>query len=362
MPTIPVASPLAILTLLLAPLAGEHAPGSMPWAATTAERTLYLMGTRFHAEVQARTEAQAQAALEGAVREIEAWEALLSTWDPGTPMSRLNAARPGQAQETVPGLQAVLREAERWARRTGRTFDPTVGPLLDAWDLRGPGRRPAAPELADALAQTGEGSFELDADANRATRVLPRAWIDTGGFGKGAALRAAAATLRSSGAGRALLDLGGQVLAWSAPDEAPWPVAVAHPTERDVPAAWLRVGSGVSVATSGTSERGVTVGGERLGHILDPRTGIPVPAWGSVTVVSADALEADVLATALYVMGPAAGLAWAEVECPDVGILFLMNTAQGVQTLHNQAMLRWLDPPPGETALPSNSTPQRRLP
>ena len=46
------------------------------------------------------------------------------------------------------------------------------------------------------------------------------------------------------------------------------------------------------------------VEGVRWGHILDPRTGRPAPAWGSVTVVSADPLEADAMATALYIMGP----------------------------------------------------------
>jgi thiamine biosynthesis lipoprotein len=65
------------------------------------------------------------------------------------------------------------------------------------------------------------------------------------------------------------------------------------------------------VATSGSSERGIVVDGERLGHILDPRTGRPSGDFGSVTVWAPDAFTADCLSTALYVMGPDAALAWA---------------------------------------------------
>jgi thiamine biosynthesis lipoprotein len=46
------------------------------------------------------------------------------------------------------------------------------------------------------------------------------------------------------------------------------------------------------------------VAGRRRGHILDPRTGLPVERAGSVTVVAPTGLEADALSTALFVLGP----------------------------------------------------------
>ena len=66
---------------------------------------------------------------------------------------------------------------------------------------------------------------------------------------------------------------------------------------------------------SGTSERGR--------HILDPRSGNPCPSWGSTAVVAPKALTADVLSTALYVLGPDAGFAWAERH--GVAAAFLLN-------------------------------------
>ena len=69
-----------------------------------------------------------------------------------------------------------------------------------------------------------------------------------------------------------------------------------------------------SVATSAGSERDLSVNGTRVGHILDPRTGRPAPFRGSVTVWAERALMADVLSTALYVMGPDEGLRWADAH------------------------------------------------
>jgi thiamine biosynthesis lipoprotein len=97
----------------------------------------------------------------------------------------------------------------------------------------------------------------------------------------------------------------------------------------------------MSAATSAASERFVEIEGVRYGHILDPRTGRPVDAWGSVTVVMEDPLAADAVATALFVMGPEAGLAWAR-EREDVGALFLMEGPDGIEVAWNDAMEPWL--------------------
>ena len=81
-------------------------------------------------------------------------------------------------------------------------------------------------------------------------------------------------------------------------------VQVADPRDRYRPLCRLFLTDG-SASTSAASERFVEVGSERFGHIVDPRSGRPVPAWGSVTVVGTDPFGADALSTALFVMGPA---------------------------------------------------------
>jgi thiamine biosynthesis lipoprotein len=115
-----------------------------------------------------------------------------------------------------------------------------------------------------------------------------------------------------------------------------WLIPIAHPTQRARPAAWLRLRKG-SVSTSSQSERFVRAGGRRIGHVLDPRTGQPVPAWGSVSVVADDPTVADVASTALLVLGPDSGLQWARIR-NDVGVLFLIEHEGRLEQRWNEAL------------------------
>ena len=135
--------------------------------------------------------------------------------------------------------------------------------------------------------------------------------FDAGGFGKGEALDRARTLALARHIEHWMVNLGGQVMvSGRPPDGSVWRVSVAHPSDRDVPAVSVVLTEG-SLATSG-GERDVYTGRRRLGHIIDPRTGHPVSRAGSVTVWHSRGLVADVLSTALYVMGVEEGLSWAE--------------------------------------------------
>jgi thiamine biosynthesis lipoprotein len=165
--------------------------------------------------------------------------------------------------------------------------------------------------------------FELREPGDIAVRRDSLAWLDTGGFGKGVALRAAEEALRAAGISSAFLNFGGQVLALGTVDGEDRIVTVAHPSLRDEEVLRLKLRDR-SASTSSQSERWVEVAGRRLGHVLDPRTGEPVAAWGSVTVVAEDPAVADMVSTALLVLGPEAGARWAE-DRRDLGVLFLIE-------------------------------------
>ena len=110
-----------------------------------------------------------------------------------------------------------------------------------------------------------------------------------------------------------MVDLGGQLALVGESPVGGWPVRIAHPRQRDMPVVELRLTSG-SLAVSGGSERDRWVDGERVGHIVDPRTGRPVSRSLSVAVWHERALAADTIATALYVMGIDEGRDWAEAH------------------------------------------------
>ncbi len=299
------------------------------------------MGTILQVKVWARDAEAGFGAIEAALGEVRRIDEMLSSWRADSELSRLNAAIPGATVELSAELFALLGEVRAWAEASGGAFDPALGPLIDIWDLRGPGRRPSQSEIARAVAASGLDGFEFDESLERVVRLRPDVWLTAGGFGKGVALRAARAALKEAGISSAFLDFGGQILAIGAPEgQASWAVGVAHPGQRQRCVAELRL-SQSSAATSAASERFIEVGGTRFGHLLDPRTGWPVPAWGSVTVVAEDPLLADMASTTLFVLGPEVGLRWAEARA-DLGVLFIEYGGDGLVANWNGAMRPWL--------------------
>ena len=305
----------ATVALALLPFALSLAPGVVS-ASQTVERTVFLMGTRATLVVRAPDRAVALQQLEQMVRSVERTEAELSTWRTDSALSRVNRQPVREPLELPAPVCALWRELTAWQRATGGAFDPAVGALVEAWGLRTAGRRPSPDELAAAKVATGLTRFRFEATACRVTR-LAEVTLDAGGFGKGEAL---SRLLRQPGGGVWMVDLGGQIAVSRASPAGAWPVAIAHPARRAERGVELTLDGG-SLATSGASERSYDVEGATVAHILDPRIGQPVHRPESVTVWHEDPLAADILSTALYVMGPEAGLRYAEEH--RLAVLFL---------------------------------------
>jgi FAD:protein FMN transferase len=275
-------------------------------AAETVERRLVAMGTVLNLRVSGKDRAAALDASEAAVAEITRIERLLSTWMRGGPLDRLNQSRSGEPVPVGVEVASLLSEVEAWSLRTGRSFDPTVAPLIRAWDLRGSGRVPARPEIERALEAVGPDRIFVDTIRGEATRRHPNAGVDEGAWGKGYALDRAAAAAERAGGAEVLVDLGGQILARACAT-----VDVADPRDRNRRAGSIAIGN-QSISTSGNSERGRTAEGVRIGHLLDPHTGSPAPDFGSATAIAPSAFVADILSTAFFVLGPERGLGLSE--------------------------------------------------
>ncbi len=276
------------------------------------DRARYLMGTVCRIAAAHPEPGRAAALAEEAFAEIARWEAILSDYDPESELSRLNASAASGPFACSPELFAFLAEGASLAASTSGSFDPTVGALVDLYDVRGAGRWPPAGEVAAALGRTGYRRLEIDPSTRTARFLSQGMRLDPGAMGKGFALDAAAAILRAGGVEWALLDFGGQVLAVGAgPDGCGFPVEVAS-SGRSIPSRLEIRLRDASAATSANDERGRTPEGKPLGHIFDPRTGEPARGVVSVTVVAPTATLADALSTALFVLGPGEGPALAE--------------------------------------------------
>jgi len=263
-----------------------------------------VMGTLATVQVWAHDDGVAIAAVDTAFVVFSAVDSLMSTWNGNSPLSRLNAAPAGTWVPVGGAVGEVLAAAIAASRRTGGAFDPTVLPLMKLWGFRGgESALPEATTLADALAKVDIEAVAVD--GTRARLAKPGMAVDLGGIAKGYALDCAAAAMVRMGARGGMLDLGGNLLIFG---QGPGhEVGIVDPNEPAVLAVTVPVRAG-SVATSGQYERFVTVDGQPYGHILDPRSGWPVPAGLSATVIAPAALLADAMATAVVVLGVQEGL------------------------------------------------------
>jgi len=274
------------------------------------ERVWPAMGTLFRAAASATDSAAALAALRAARATVARLDSLLSSYRPDSEVSELGrGAGSGAWVDLSPETVRLLVSSLEWARRTDGAFDPTVGPLVEAWGFRGGPPRIPNPALLDSVrALVDWRAVLVDRDGRSARLGRAGMEIDLGGIGKGYALDRAAETMRAAGASAGMLDLGGNVRVFGrGPGPGgTWPIGIRDPRCPERVLGEVDLDSG-SVATSGDYERFFERGGERFSHILDPRTGRPVRGVLQVTVAAPDGLTADVLSTALFVLGPEAG-------------------------------------------------------
>ena len=136
--------------------------------------------------------------------------------------------------------------------------------------------------------------------------------------------------LKTNSFGHHMVEIGGEVRAsGTRADGKPWRIGV------EVPGAGQRALHQVislqnkALATSGDYRNFRVVDGKRVSHIIDPRTGIPLPyrSW-SVTVIASSCMEADALATALLVLGEDRGYDWCVEH--DVAAQFLIRDGKKI--------------------------------
>ena len=215
--------------------------------------------------------------------------------------------------QTPAELAAVLARSQRFAALTGGAFDCTVGALSRLWNFPDALAPPDSAAVDSALALVGYEGLQVEGKIVRIGR--PGTRLDLGAAAKGYAVDRMVAVFEEAGIAGGLIDAGGDIRYWGAkPDGRPWVFGVQHPRD---PKRYIEVDDlGLAaIATSGDYQQYFEWEGARYHHLLDPRTGYPARACASATVWAGTALDADILSTAVFVLGPERGLALvAELE------------------------------------------------
>lgn len=250
--------------------------------------------------------------------ELEAVNGEMSTYLPDSTLSRFNRSPPGQWFSVSRELAAVVDAALTLSRQSDGAFDVTVGPLVNLWGF-GPAEADGVPPpaaVAETLSRIGYRLLEVRKNPP-ALRKQAEIYVDLSAIAKGHGVDRVAARLADAGCDAMLVDVGGEVKGVGpSPSGRPWRIGieVPDPRTRGEVQRVVRLQDG-AVATSGDYRNFREVDGRRYSHTLDPRTGYPVEhGLAAATVLHPSAMWADGYATVLNVLGPEAGLAFAEAH------------------------------------------------
>lgn len=294
-------------SLLLA--GGLVLAGCSPSSLVRYDQTRNLMGTFVTISLYAEDGQAAEAAFSAAFDRIRQVEYAASIFDPQAEAYRLNEQ--GYVNLPSQDLRKLVEDSIYYGSLTHGYFDITVQPLLEIWEA-GLWREPAEVQkqrVDETMALTGLEKIMVEAD--RISFVQAGMQITLGGIAKGYAVGQALQALEEAGIGHALINAGGDIAtSGPKPDGSPWLIELSNPddTSQYITAFSLQ---GQSVATSGNYERYFDPE-KQAHHLLNPLTGYSASECISVTIITTDPALADVLATAVFVMGPEQGLQFIE--------------------------------------------------
>jgi thiamine biosynthesis lipoprotein len=210
----------------------------------------------------------------------------------------------------------LIATANEISRVSNGAFDITVGPFVDAWGFgpkEPPEILPGSKALEELSAFVGYDLLVVDREASTVQKRRKELSVDLSAIAKGHAVDAVAAMLGELGLTDYLVEIGGELRANGNNQQGrPWRVAIEQPDAGQVSKTRIIELRDESIATSGEYRNYYERDGVRVSHTIDPRTGRPVShELLAVSVIAQYCALADARATALEVLGPAAGYALA---------------------------------------------------
>lgn len=268
---------------------------------------------------------------------LEQVNAEMSTYRSDSNLSRFNNAEPG-ALMTLPGdTVKVLLAALSLSEQTQGAYDVTVGPLVNLWGFGPDPDRFEPPEDGDIERALERVGWQKLLVSEQQLLQPGGVYVDLSSIAKGFAVDKVAGLLDHHGLKSYLVEVGGELRGkGSKPYNQPWRVAVERPIPGVREVEQVVDLKDLALATSGDYRNFFESQGRLYSHTIDPRTGYPVEhQLASVSVLHKSAMMADGLATAMTVLGPDNGMAFAKDH--ELAVFFIVRTDKGVEELSTPA-------------------------
>ena len=290
--------------------------GSGPTELPRLDEHFDAMGATFSIALYGHDRAEMEAAIDAAFAEAARLDAMLSHYRVDSEWSAMNRRAAHEPVRVAEELFQLLSSCMAYSRESEGAFDIAVGPLLKLWGFyKGFGSLPSAAEVEAVLPKVGYRHVSLDAASRTVQFDRPGVELDPGGIGKGYAVDRMVDVLRRRGFQSALAaGSASAIYGMGAPPAEPrgWRVGIKDPRNprRTVAEVFLE---DMSLSTSGSYEKFFRAEGRAWAHIMDPRTGYPANASGSVSVVAPRTIDSEAWAKPYFINGRQ----WTERHKPE---------------------------------------------
>ena len=232
-------------------------------------------------------------------------ESTLSLWDENSIIRRVNR------NDTTVVLNQIFIDNFNYAMKAAELsdgyFDPTVGPLVQAWGFHFKEGMEMTPKIVDSLKQLVDYR-KVKIENNKVIKENPNMTLDFNAVAQGYTTDMIGDFLLSKNVNNFLVDVGGEILARGCkPNGELWKVGIEKPAEnKDSERIVQEIVEldNRSIVTSGNYRKYVERGGKRYSHSLNPKTGYPAEnKLLSATIIADNTAWADCLASICMVVG-----------------------------------------------------------
>ena len=240
------------------------------------------LGSHCEIVISCLSESIAHRIFEVCINEVRRFENKYSRYIPDSITSRINNLAKGEWIECDEETQSLLNYADTLYRVSEGLFDITSGAYRKCWDFNS-AVIPDEKEIKRISEFVGWDKVERRNNALKFHNYGME--IDFGGFGKEYEVDKVANIISSNGVNSGFVNFGGdlRVLGPKVNGEA-WLMGILDPNNPSQVIASIPITYG-ALATSGNYEKFFDLDGKRYCHIINPKTGMPVTYWKSISIM-----------------------------------------------------------------------------
>ncbi len=265
-----------------------------------------VMGTKAQVEFWEPNEVKGRRLIKEVIAEMNRIDQLMSPYIKTSELYQVNQ----KAGEGWVGISKelflLLEQSNHYSRITNGAFDITYASVGYQYNYRDE-KAPSDAFIEQQKSLINYQSIELNKQKLSVRFKKPGIKIDLGGIAKGHAVDTSIEILKNNGITHAFVKAGGDSRLLGDKRGRLWTIGIRHPRKDGEVLTQVPL-ENVAISTSGDYERFFIRDGERIHHILDPKTGRSSNNSISVSIIANDSTTADALSTSVFVMGPVEGL------------------------------------------------------